>query len=107
MVGTSGCEVGRARDGPGLHHLLSTTPGARPGSGPPPLKGTTTIERYTVHYPSFSNPDFPGGLDNWRVFRSLQDAVRFATDTQATLRRTAGAPGGLDGRRIDGPADAK
>lgn len=45
---------------------------------------------YTVHYPSFVNPDFPGGLDNWRVFTNFRDAVRFGTDTQIDLRRERG-----------------
>lgn len=47
-------------------------------------------DRYTVHYPSFANPDFPGGLDNWRVFAGFRDAVRFATDAQLRLRRERG-----------------
>jgi len=47
-------------------------------------------DRYTVHYPSFANPDFPGGLDNWRVFAGFRDAVRFASDAQARLRRERG-----------------
>jgi hypothetical protein len=47
-------------------------------------------DRYTVHYPSFANPDFPGGLDNWRVFGRFSDALRFATDAQLRLRRERG-----------------